>query len=192
MVRRVLVAIEMPAAAVPIADQQQQQQQLHSQPSAQSQAQTQSKEPQADDLPVSRIEPQDEKTTVAAEPQSQSAEMQALQTERAALLQKLQGANEAIEVRNYCVCYLYLIFFQRLKLCCLCLQWMKAREKDVRASLATPTIISTGTQSAPTPAIEVSAELQALQLERAELLQKLQGANEAIEVSSVACLLFAY
>jgi uncharacterized protein YoxC len=101
MVRRVLVAIEMPAAAVPIADQQQ----LHSQPSAQSQAQSQSKEPQADDLPVSRIEPQDEKTTVAAEPQSQSAEMQALQTERAALLQKLQGANEAIEVRNYCVCY---------------------------------------------------------------------------------------
>jgi hypothetical protein len=66
---------------------------------------------------------------------------------------------------------------------------MKAREKDGRASLATPTIIATGTQSAPTPAVEVSAELQALQLERAELLQKLQGANEAIEVSSVACLL---
>jgi hypothetical protein len=34
--------------------------------------------------------------------------MQALQTERAALLQKLQGANEAIEVRNYrvVICWL--------------------------------------------------------------------------------------
>jgi hypothetical protein len=103
MVRRVLVAIEMPAAAVPIADLQQQQQQLHSQPAAQSQAQSQSKEPQADDLPVSRVGQQDEKSAVA---EPQSAEMQALQTERAALLQKLQGANEAIEVRNYCACWL--------------------------------------------------------------------------------------
>ena len=98
MVRRVLVAIEMPATAA-ISAPGQSQQPLDSR--QQQQLHAPSKQPESDDLPVSRSALSDEDGKLAGTlPEAQSAELKTLLAEREALRSKLQGANDAIEVEH--------------------------------------------------------------------------------------------